>query len=66
MRVGIFSDIHANMEALQAVVDGYRTEEIDVLLCSGGEVLFSWNTGEIQEMANLLGRPEFDPARWCG
>jgi hypothetical protein len=30
------------------------------------EVLFSWNTPEIQEMAEALGVPEFETPRPCG
>ena len=29
MRIGIFSDIHANMEALTAVLTAYESENID-------------------------------------
>jgi hypothetical protein len=41
-------------------------EEFDVLISAEGTVIFSWNTSDIQDLARLLGIPEFDPPRWCG
>src|SRR6201999_4226373 len=38
MRLGIFSDTHANYEALSAVLEAYRTERIDVFYCLGDTV----------------------------
>ena len=38
MRLGIFSDIHANVEALSAVLEAYKTERIDVYYCLGDTV----------------------------
>ncbi|MCM8758029.1 MAG: metallophosphoesterase, partial [Candidatus Omnitrophica bacterium] len=35
MRYGIFSDIHSNLEALEAVIKAYRRESIDIYLCVG-------------------------------
>jgi predicted phosphodiesterase len=35
MRYGIFSDIHANLEALEAVVEAYKNESIDTYFCLG-------------------------------
>lgn len=35
MRYGIFSDIHANLEAFLAVLKAYATESIDLFLCLG-------------------------------
>lgn len=35
MRIGIFSDVHANLEALLAVINGYKREEIDMFLYLG-------------------------------
>jgi hypothetical protein len=39
--------------------------EIEVQI-EDDDVLFSWNTPEIQEMAEALGVPEFDSPRPCG
>ncbi len=38
MRYAIFSDIHSNLEALEAVFNAYRTESIDKYLCVGDVV----------------------------
>ncbi len=35
MRYGIFSDIHSNLEASQAVMDAYKKEDIDKYFCVG-------------------------------
>jgi len=35
MRYGIFSDIHSNLEALEAVLNAFQTEHIDAYLCVG-------------------------------
>lgn len=38
MRYGIFSDIHSNLEALEAVLNAYSKESIDKYLCVGDVV----------------------------
>lgn len=38
MRIAIFSDIHANLEALTAVLSAYETESIDAYVCLGDVV----------------------------
>ena len=38
MRLAIFSDVHANLEALSAVLEAYRREQIDVYYCLGDTV----------------------------
>jgi diadenosine tetraphosphatase ApaH/serine/threonine PP2A family protein phosphatase len=38
MRLGIFSDVHANIEALQAVFEAYASERIDEYYCLGDVV----------------------------
>ncbi|MEM8884707.1 MAG: metallophosphoesterase [Planctomycetota bacterium] len=35
MRYGIFGDIHGNLHALDAVLEAYKSESIDVYLCTG-------------------------------
>ncbi len=35
MRYGIISDIHSNLEALEAVLDAFSKEEIDIYICVG-------------------------------
>ena len=38
MRIGIFSDVHANIEALTAVLGAYESENIDKYVCIGDTV----------------------------
>lgn len=38
MRLGIFSDVHANIEALSAVMEAFRAEDIDEYYCLGDVV----------------------------
>ena len=38
MRLGILSDIHANYEALSAVVEAFKSEEVDRYYCLGDTV----------------------------
>ena len=46
MRYGIFSDIHANLEALQAVSRSFQHERIDAYLCVGDIVGYGANPNE--------------------
>ena len=46
MRYGIFSDIHSNLEALDAVIEDYKKEEIDRYLCIGDVVGYAANPKE--------------------
>jgi predicted phosphodiesterase len=46
MRYGIFSDVHSNLEALEAVLDAYKKEAIDEFLCGGDIVGYSANPRE--------------------
>jgi predicted phosphodiesterase len=38
MRIGIFSDVHANIEALSAVMEAFTNESIDQFYCLGDVV----------------------------
>ncbi len=38
MRIGIFSDVHANLEALGAVIEAFQSERIDEYYCLGDVV----------------------------
>jgi diadenosine tetraphosphatase ApaH/serine/threonine PP2A family protein phosphatase len=55
MRIGIFSDTHANIEALEAVVAAYREERIDKYVCLGDTVGYGASPNEccdtIRELA---------------
>lgn len=46
MRIGIFSDVHANLEALSAVLEAYKAENIDRFCCLGDVVGYGANPNE--------------------
>jgi diadenosine tetraphosphatase ApaH/serine/threonine PP2A family protein phosphatase len=46
MRLAIFSDVHANLEALSAVIQAYRHERIDRYYCLGDVVGYGANPNE--------------------
>ncbi len=46
MRLGIFSDVHANFEALSAVLEAYQAERIDVYYCLGDTVGYGGSPNE--------------------
>lgn len=54
MRYGIFSDVHANLEALEAVVGAYKKESIDQYLCVGDIVGYAANPNECTEKIKIL------------
>ncbi|MGD0336457.1 MAG: metallophosphoesterase family protein [Candidatus Omnitrophota bacterium] len=49
MRYGIFSDVHSNLEALDAVLEAYKSESIDKYLCIGDIVGYAVNPAECFE-----------------
>jgi predicted phosphodiesterase len=57
MRLAIFSDVHANLEALSAVVEAYRNERIDHFYCLGDVVGYGANPNEcaniVREVAEI-------------
>jgi predicted phosphodiesterase len=46
MRIGIFSDVHANIEALSAVMESYESESIDQFYCIGDVVGYGASPNE--------------------
>lgn len=54
MRYGIFSDIHSNLEALEAVIQAYKKEEIDKYLCIGDIVGYAASPNQCIEKARAL------------
>ena len=46
MRLGIFSDVHANVEALSAVVEALRRDRVDVHYCLGDVVGYGASPNE--------------------
>lgn len=54
MRLGIFSDTHANYEALSAVLEAYRHENIDVYYCLGDTVGYGGSPNECADLVRKL------------
>ena len=46
MRIGIFSDTHANIEALEAVLTAYESESVDKYVCIGDTVGYGASPNE--------------------
>ena len=56
MRYGIFSDVHSNLEALEAVIKEYKKEAIDTYLCLGDVVGYAANPNECVDKVKRLAR----------
>ncbi len=54
MRYGIFSDIHSNLEAFEAVIKAYQKEKIDKYLCLGDVVGYGANPNECVDLLRAL------------
>src|SRR6201747_1407111 len=54
MRLGILSDIHANYEALSAVVEAFKREEIDKYYCLGDTVGYGGSPNECADLVRGL------------
>jgi diadenosine tetraphosphatase ApaH/serine/threonine PP2A family protein phosphatase len=69
MRVGIFSDVHANLEALQAVLNEYEKIQIDHYICLGDIVGYGANPNEccqiVRDLTDLVVLGNHDAA-CCG
>jgi len=50
VRLGIFSDTHANVEGLSAVYEGYRNQGIDSFYCLGDTVGYGASPNECADM----------------
>lgn len=50
MRIAIFSDVHANYEALSAVIEAYKHESIDVFFCLGDTVGYGGSPNDCAEL----------------
>ena len=50
VRVGIFSDVHANIEALSAVMTAFTEEEIDAFYCLGDVVGYGASPNECADI----------------
>jgi len=56
MRWGIFSDIHSNLEALEAVIKAYKSLNVDAYLCLGDVVGYGANPVECIQMTRDFAR----------
>ncbi len=54
MRIGIFSDIHANLEALTAVMAAFEDENIDLYLCAGDVVGYGASPNECVDIVRSV------------
>ena len=54
MRIAIFSDVHANYEALSAVVDAYKHESIGIYYCLGDTVGYGGSPNDCAEVVRSL------------
>src|SRR5262247_1755511 len=50
MRIGIFSDVHANIEAMNAVLDAFKSERIDKYVCIGDVVGYGASPNECADI----------------
>lgn len=56
MRLGVFSDVHANLEALMAVVHAYRSEAVDVYYSLGDTVGYGACPNECSDIVRSMVR----------
>ncbi len=56
MRLGIFSDVHANIEALSAVMRGFEDEDIDEYYCLGDVVGYGASPNECSDLVRETAR----------
>jgi len=54
MRIGVFSDTHGNLEALNAVLEGFRHESIDRYYCLGDTVGYGGSPNECCEIVRKI------------
>lgn len=54
MRLGIFSDVHSNLEALNAVIEDYEDKRIDKFICLGDVVGYGANPNECCDIVKGL------------
>lgn len=55
---------HCTKPPVNETPSPHCSEEFEVVI-TGSKVLFSWNSGDISEIAHTLGTPELDRA-YCG
>jgi putative phosphoesterase len=57
MKYGVFSDIHSNLEALEAVLEALKKEKVDRYLCAGDIVGYAANPRECLKIVKDLDCP---------
>lgn len=57
MRLAVFSDVHGNIQGLQAVLRDIEARGADVIWCGGDLVGYGANPGEVIEMVQQRGIP---------
>jgi diadenosine tetraphosphatase ApaH/serine/threonine PP2A family protein phosphatase len=56
-RIAVFSDVHGNLQSLEAVLEAIKDEEVQQLFCCGDIVGYGGNPNECIEMVRDLGCP---------
>jgi diadenosine tetraphosphatase ApaH/serine/threonine PP2A family protein phosphatase len=56
MRLGIFSDVHANYEALSAVLEAYESEAVDAFYSLGDTVGYGGSPNECADLVRTIAR----------
>jgi predicted phosphodiesterase len=54
MRIGLFSDTHSNFEALSAVIDAFKQERVDKLVCLGDTVGYGASPNECCDLVRQV------------
>ena len=57
MKMAIISDVHSNIEALSAVLEAYKRENIDVHYCLGDVVGYGASPNECADLIRKLDQP---------
>lgn len=55
MRIGLISDLHANLQATQAVLAALDRETVDLILCAGDLVCYGANPNEVLALLRRRG-----------
>lgn len=50
MRIGIISDIHSNLEALEAALEDIKTQNVEIVYCTGDLVGYAANPNEVIDL----------------
>lgn len=56
MRLGVFSDVHANLEALSAVVEALKRDQVDACYCLGDVVGYGASPNECADIVRRIAK----------